>query len=369
MNKILSYTTIITLAFWANTCLAQSPWSEFGHLFLPVENYVAYQLDDSIQIDGVPNEASWAKAEWSDDFVDIEGNRKPKPLYRTRLKMLWDEQNLYILAEMEEPDIWAYYQQRDLVVFHENDFELFVDPDGDGLNYFEYEVNAQNTLFDLFLPKSYRSSGKALISYNSLDFESAVSIDGSLNEPTDTDNKWTVELKIPFADLSMWGDAFPPKNGEQWRINFSRVNWQTEAKDGQYTKKINPATGKSFPEYNWVWSAPGIISMHAPERYGLLQFSTNKVGERPVAFSAPADQQLRDCCWLVFYKQQAYQSQHKKYAQTLDELGIPDSLVRNGQTFKLKLSATPYQFTILVTAPDGQAYAVNNDGYIHAIQK
>ena len=116
---------------------------------------------------------AWSKAEWSEDYADIEGDAMPAPLYRTRMKMLWDADNLYIFAELEEPNIWCYYDQRDMVVFHENDFEVFVDPDGDGLNYFEYEVNALNNLFDLFLPKAYRSAGKALISYNSLNFKSS----------------------------------------------------------------------------------------------------------------------------------------------------------------------------------------------------
>jgi len=369
MLKTLSYTFILTLALWATDCVAQTPWTEYEHLFLPAEHYVAFQTSEKIDIDGRANESSWSKAEWSDDFADIEGDTKPAPLYRTRMKMLWDETNLYILAEMEEPNIWSYYDKRDMVVFHENDFEVFVDPDGDGLYYFEYEVNALNNLFDLFLPKSYRSGGQALISYNSLDFQSAVSIDGTLNTPGDTDKKWTVEMKIPFSDMVMWGNQIAPNDGDQWRINFSRVNWQTDVKDGKYVKKTNPETGKPLPEYNWVWSAPGIISMHAPERYGLVQFSTHKAAEAPVGFNYPADQHLRDCCWLVFYKQQAYHSKNKTYATTLEQLGLTGTLERGGQTFQVKLAATPYQFMVFITSPDSKTYSVNNDGFIQAIPK
>ena len=369
MNTVLKCSLLTGLLASSANCFSQSPWDGYEQLFMPSKHYIAYQAEDSIRMDGIPDESSWVKAEWSDDFTDIEGDRKPKPLYRTRVKMLWDQQNLYILAELEEPDIWAYYQQRDMIVFHENDFEVFVDPDGDGINYFEYEVNAQNNLFDLFLPKSYRSGGKALLSYNAEGFRSAVSIDGTLNKADNMDKKWTVELKIPFTDLVMWGDPTIPKDGEQWRINFSRVNWRTETNDGIYVKKINPSTGKTYPEYNWVWSAPQIISMHAPERYGLLQFSTDQIGQRPVTFHYPTDQQIRDCSWLIFYKQQDFQSKHKKYAETLAELGLPESLVRNGHTFKLQLSATPYQFTALISSSDGKSFAINNNGSIHSIQK
>jgi hypothetical protein len=69
---------------------------------------------------------------------------------------------LYIAAELVEPDIWATIKRRDEVVYYDNDFEIFIDPDGDTHNYFEIEVNAFNTIFDLFMPKPYRNGGPAL---------------------------------------------------------------------------------------------------------------------------------------------------------------------------------------------------------------
>ena len=71
------------------------------------------------------NESDWKKAPWSDDFVDIEGSTRPAPRFRTRMKMLWDSQNLYIAAEMDEPDVWATLTQHDSVIFRDNDFEVF----------------------------------------------------------------------------------------------------------------------------------------------------------------------------------------------------------------------------------------------------
>ncbi|MFM8698058.1 MAG: hypothetical protein ACKOF7_05220, partial [Phycisphaerales bacterium] len=54
-------------------------------------------------IDGDLESGAWAAAPWTEDFVDIEGPRKPRPTYRTRAKMLWDERCLYVGAELEEP--------------------------------------------------------------------------------------------------------------------------------------------------------------------------------------------------------------------------------------------------------------------------
>lgn len=362
--KNLKCPLVAALLLSAATSFAGSPWEKYTHLFTPVRNYVAYKTTDAITIDGKADDASWQKAAWSDEFVDIEGDKQAKPLYPTRVKMLWDADNLYILTELTEPHIWASYNQRDMIVFHENDIEVFIDPNGDGVNYFEFEVNAINNLFDLFLPLSYRVGGAPLISYDARRFESAVSIEGSLNDGSDTDKRWFVEMKIPFGDLQIWDGSENPKNGDQWRINLSRVNWQTEWVDGQYQKKINPATGKPYPEYNWVWSAPNIISMHAPERYGLLQFADVPAGSTSVPFVAPADQSLRDCCWLIFYTQKEFQSKNHHFAGTLGELDIPAQLEHNGQHFSVKMEATNYQFTALVTDSAGINYRINDQGTI-----
>ena len=94
--------------------------------------------------------------------MDIEGDRRPEPRFRTRMKMLWDDQALYIAAELEEPHVWATLTEHDSVIFHDNDFEVFLDPDGDSHLYAELELNALNTTWDLLLPKPYKDGGKAV---------------------------------------------------------------------------------------------------------------------------------------------------------------------------------------------------------------
>ena len=67
------------------------------------KHYICYRTEEPIVIDGKMTETSWQQTEWTDDFVDIEGDLKPKPRFRTRAKMLWDDQYFYIVSEMEEP--------------------------------------------------------------------------------------------------------------------------------------------------------------------------------------------------------------------------------------------------------------------------
>lgn len=232
-------------------------------------------------MDGRLSERSWKKAAWTSSFVDIEGDKKPLPRQDTRVKMLWDDRYLYIAAQMEEEHIWAYQNKKDQIVYLENDFEVFIDPDGDTDNYYELEINAINNIFDLFLPKPYRKGGRAQIDWDIKGLKSAVTVDGTVNNARDKDKRWVVEIAIPFESLSIENvKPLIPADGAEWRINFSRVNWQHEiGEDGRYNRKRNAETGKIIPEYNWVWSPQGIINMHYPEYWGKLLFSAEKVGK------------------------------------------------------------------------------------------
>lgn len=245
------------------------------------ESYTCYRAEKDITIDGKLNERSWKKAAWTSSFVDIEGAKKPLPLQETRVKMLWDDQYLYIAAQIEEEHIWAYQDKKDQIVYLENDFEVFIDPDGDTDNYYELEINAINNTFDLFLPKPYRKGGKAQLKWDIKGLRSGVSVVGTVNNAKDSDKRWFVEIAIPFQSLATETvKPVMPSNASEWRINFSRVNWQHQVdQEGRYSRKRNAETGKVIPECNWVWSPQGIINMHYPEYWGKLLFSSKKVGE------------------------------------------------------------------------------------------
>src|SRR5215831_21017831 len=170
-------------------------------LTLPAQAPRSYECRRAVRpmhIDGLLNDPDWKHAPWSESFVDIEGSAKPLPRFRTRMKMLWDDGNLYIGAELEEPDIWATLTEHDSVIFHDNDFEVFLNPSGDSRNYFEFEINALNTSWDLFLPKPYREGGKADNSWEIPGLRSAVYIEGTLNDPRRRDRRWWVELAFPW---------------------------------------------------------------------------------------------------------------------------------------------------------------------------
>ena len=235
------------------------------------KRYEARKAAAPIRIDGKLDDAAWQSAAWTDDFVDIEGDRKPKPRFRTRAKIAWDDTYLYFAAELAEPHVWGTLTQHDSVIFRDNDFEVFLDPDGDTLEYYEFEMNALNTGWDLFLNKPYRFGGKADNKWEIPGLKTAVHIDGTLNDSRDTDRGWSLEIAMPWSALGQH-----PHAGKEWRINFSRVEWQHELVDGKYVKV------KGTKEDNWVWSPQGVINMHVPEHWGYVKFVENVAFDRDV---------------------------------------------------------------------------------------
>ncbi len=231
------------------------------------KHYTCIRASAPPRIDGNLNDAAWGSAPWTDWFVDIRGGDAAKPRFRTRVKMLWDDESLYVAAELEEPDVWATLTAHDSVIFRDNDFEVFLNPTGDARNYFEFEINALSTGWDLFLPKPYRQGGKADNGWEIPGLRTAVAVDGSLNDPRDRDRAWTVEIAFPWTAFRERSGMGRPKPGDEWRINFSRVEWRTRVVEGKYEKL------PGLKEDNWVWSPQGEINMHIPERWGYVRFA------------------------------------------------------------------------------------------------
>ncbi|MDD5151955.1 MAG: carbohydrate-binding family 9-like protein [Flavobacterium sp.] len=323
------------------------------------KSYVAYKTVDKIVIDGDESDVSWSKVDWSDPFIDIEGIDKPK--YNTKVKMLWDENNFYILAKMEEPNVWANLKQRDTIIFYNNDFEVFIDPDGDTFNYYELEINALNTAWDLFLTKPYRENDNVVLNdWNIPGLKSSVKINGTLNNPNDTDEGWMLEMAIPWAAYkTSYFDKNVPIN-KFWRVNFSRVNWQHSIIDGQYERKKD-TKGKFLPEYNWVWSPQGVINMHEPEKWGYVYFSSK---EGKDTFTIPQDEKVKWELYTLYRAQKEYYQKHKVWAKSLANL-TKETISVDNKILKLVLENHSTGFNISVRSPfSNNTLIIKQDGKI-----
>ena len=275
----------------------------------PLE-YSAKFIDQPILIDGRLDEPAWKDQVSSSLFVDIEGDAKPLPRFDTRVKILWDEDYLYIGATLEEPKVQASFLEKNSYIFHDdNNFEVFVDPNGDHCNYYELELNAFNTIWELSLPVPYRNSGKPNDPDNMPGLKTAVAVYGTINDDSDIDSVWTVELAFLFEDFEKY-DAVntPPRPGDYWRINFSRVEWRYNFTENKYVKV------PGLREDNWVWSPQGEINMHAPEHWGILHFQIN---DQDASTPSATEWQVRKVLMSTYQRLHDHYGNHNSYPMNL----------------------------------------------------
>lgn len=346
---------------WLATLLIATGWMGIGVSFgadigewskmkgITPRRYVCSKTEDPPTIDGALNDDVWLNVPSTELFADIQGTGHTHPRYKTSVKMLWDDNNFYVAAQLQEPNVWATVTQRDAVIFQDNDFEVFIDPDGDNHDYYEFEINALNTLWDLLLDKPYKDGGKARNEWDLAGIVTAVQIQGSLNDPKDRDMGWTVEMAFPWKSLAEKAHrSCPPQEGDQWRVDFSRVEWHTTVKDGQYTK----IPGRR--EDNWVWSPIGVVDMHRPEMWGYVQFTTAAPGKgKPVA---DLTEYGRSYLYQAYYAQRAFLAKNKRYALTIDELGLEKDFNPRHLAWPLTLQGLPdggYRAMAEIRVPGG----------------
>lgn len=279
---LLALPAIARAEGWKFPC----PTNEIAH-------YTAYHVSEPILVDGKLTERAWQEAPTSPRFVDIITGART--IHDTRAMVLWDETNLYVAYRVQEPFTHAQYTTNDSPIYYDNDVEVFI---AGRDAYYEFEINGYNTTYEAFFiwDDSYRRDGYAalpefardqMVPFNGVGYthhprggrlgnfhwhfpgkQTGVFIDGTLNNDTDRDRGWTVELAFPWRGMTELarGDhrSLPPKDGDVWRMDFSRFNTYKEAPPAQDSG-------------GWVWTRHGVWDSHIPECFAFIKFSTNDV--------------------------------------------------------------------------------------------
>ena len=221
--------------------------------------YVCHKAAGPVVVDGRLDEAAWQRVEGIGEFVVFN----PPPdtaTCRTEAKLLWDDGYFYIGFACEDPDVWATLTERDLPLYPEEAVEAFIDPDGDALNYIELQVNAINNVRDIMVEDIYGEKDFANWGrWNIEGLRTGIYVDGTLNDASDLDSGWSVEIAIPWEGFGPAVERIhvPPKTGDVWRINLYRYE----------------RIGRSDRPELIGWSYTGKPSFHVPERFGIIRFS------------------------------------------------------------------------------------------------
>jgi hypothetical protein len=340
------------------------PEPDFEKLPFAPRSFVCYRASGALTIDGKLDEPSWRAAPSTEPFVDITGDPALQPPFVTRAKMLWDDDHFFFAADLQEPHLWATLTARDSVIFQDNDFEIFIDPDGDTHNYFELEINAFATIWDLLLVQPYRDGGPAIHAWDIAGLKAAVDVRGTINRPDDRDDGWSIEFAIPWSILA---EASPgrraPRPGDRWRVNFSRVQWQLDVVEQRYAKRRDGKTGKPLPEDNWVWSPQGAVNMHMPERWGIVQFADAAAGTRTVSFAEDQNERVKWALRRLYYRQRRHLSSTGRYARDLDALDA-GTIAVDGLEFRPTLQSIERLYEISAPGFSGATAHIRQDGKV-----
>lgn len=212
--------------------------------------YTCHRTHDVIQIDGKLDDPAWQKAEAANLVRTQDGT---DPHFPTEVRLLWDDTYLYIGFSCVDEEIWATMTVRDEHLWEEEVVEVFVNPNGDEIGYWEFEVNPLNTLLDLYVMNRAGIPTHSLWDWDSRNIHHAVFVDGNPRRRDSIDRFWSAEIAIPWEDFAT-APHLPPIAGDCWRINFFRID--------QYQGK----------EELSAWNPTYQPTFHVPRRFGELHF-------------------------------------------------------------------------------------------------
>ncbi len=241
--------------------------------------YRAPRTVDAIRIDGKLDEFSWAAAPRVGPFRPIR-DPQARPRFATEAAVVWDAENLYVAFACRDADPWSRMSRRDEHLWLEEVVEVFLDPNGDGENYAEVEVNPENVVVDLLIPRPRAAPVEQTVLWNIDGLETAVGRHAA---------GWTVEIAIPWASLAAAGARAAPSPGERWRAGLYRIKRPGGAEKADriatLAEELQQASAdrkaaieeklrelRSSDEFTaWSPTRPE-RGYHDPERFGILEF-------------------------------------------------------------------------------------------------
>ena len=257
-------TAYLAAALLAPLCAwAQADYPETRVNPFPEElpEYQIYRTDQGVAIDGKADEADWQQAD-EIHFLFPWNNTEQEGEQGTLARMLWDDSNLYISYVCVDPYLESKVTDHDGPVYKEDAVEIFATPNPeDPSAYFGYEMNIRDALLDYIAFGGGTEWTKNIHPpWQSEGVKIATTYQGTLDDHSDTDQGWTLEIAIPFDNFRHLDGTIPPQDGDLWRLNLNR----TKGEKGQFSQ--------------WADSRADRPSFHHSAFFGKAFFTDKKVG-------------------------------------------------------------------------------------------
>ena len=193
----------------------------------------AFKTAGTIKLDGILDEADWAKAPRISNFTQRELNENAPATERTEVAVLFTATEMFI-------GVWCYDAEPDKIVAQqmkwdfgsdtEDNFKIVLDTYQDKRNAYLFVVNPNGAQYDALIMDNGR---KINADWNGVWYAAVKR----------TDRGWFAEIRIPFSTLK-----FSAADVQSWGLNFERdirhereqILWQGWSRDADL-KQVNRA--------------------------------------------------------------------------------------------------------------------------------
>jgi|TARA_B110000114_G_scaffold163267_1_gene181938 hypothetical protein len=217
------------------------------------------KASEAVLIDGEMNEKIWKKTEARklDYFYKVDA---PDDAQQTVFRMLWDEEYLYVFFQMKDKFLTVRETQRDGAPYLDDCAEIFFITVPDSLDtHFGYELNLNKAANDfIYFNDFYQGKDLAFKGFNP-NYKVEVTYKGTINDNSDIDIGWTMELAIPISNFGYLGQVVPVAAGNRWAFLAIRQDRNDVEGDRRSISTI-------FPIYDIS------KNVHQANRFGLMEF-------------------------------------------------------------------------------------------------
>ena len=178
----------------------------------PKPDAFAFKLKKPITLDGILDEDIWKDAEgWNGDFMQYFPSDTSLSNYPTRVKVAFDDTNLYLAAIMENRGPRKYVStslRRDYRGEQNDQISFLFDTFNDGTNAFQFGVNPYGVQREALLANGGSRKEDLNLAWDNKWYSEAKMME----------NHWQVEIVIPLSTIRFREGA------ENWSVNFYRVD-------------------------------------------------------------------------------------------------------------------------------------------------
>lgn len=206
--------------------------------------YTCYFASGPMTIDGKLDEPAWQKAERITAFHVLQPSNAKK-LSPTTVRLLWDDQHVYIAYECVDDDIWSYSKVADDELWNGDVGECFIKPAAKENSYYEFVIAPNGTLFDARYPSRGAGGYRRFKSWSS-GATVATRIDGTDGDPRDADRGYTIEMAIPLSAIA---DGPKPADGATWTFAVFRYDYTKSYEDPLLLMSIPESPHHGFHYY------------------------------------------------------------------------------------------------------------------------